>query len=240
VDGERPEEQHEMPSEQKVQKVKELAERFKASQGAMFADYRGLTVKDATELRRALKQAETAFAVAKNTLTKLAVKEAGLEDAVDLLEGPTAIAFIKGDALTGAKAILDAAKRFPALVVKGAVVEGRVLREDDAKALATLEAKDVSVAKVAGMLQAPIARIIYLLQAPLQRMAYALAERGRQGVEAEPAATAEPAAAEGSTESEAAAEPAAAEEAAEPSEAAEATEPEAEPEDPEPAEPAGE
>jgi large subunit ribosomal protein L10 len=172
-----------MPNAEKVQKVKELAERFKASEGAMFADYRGLTVKDATELRRTLKEADTAFAVAKNTLTKRAVKEAGLEDAVDLLEGPTAIAFIKGDALAGAKAILDAAKRFPALFVKGAVVEGRVLRENDARALATLEARDVSVAKVAGMLQAPIARIVYLLQAPLQRIAYALAERGRQGAE---------------------------------------------------------
>jgi large subunit ribosomal protein L10 len=169
-----------MPNAQKVQKVKELAERFKAAQGAMFADYRGLTVKDATELRRVLNQAETAFAVAKNTLTKLAVEEAGLAEAAGLLEGPTAIAFIKGDALAGAKAILDAAKRFPALVVKGAVVEGRVLREEDARALASLEAKDVSVGKVAGMLQAPVARMIYLLQAPLQRMAYALAERGRQ------------------------------------------------------------
>jgi large subunit ribosomal protein L10 len=213
---------HQMPSAQKVQKVKELAERFKASQGAMFADYRGLTVKDATELRRALKQAETAFAVAKNTLTMLAVKEAGLEDAVDLLEGPTAIAFIKGDALVGAKAILDAAKRFPALVVKGAVVEGQVLRGDEARSLATLETKDVSVAKVAGMLQAPVARIIYLLQAPLQRMAYALAERGRQGNEEPPAAAAPTAGAEKPAEPEPA-------------------EPEpAEPEPAEPAEPAGE
>lgn len=169
-----------MPSAEKVQKVKELSERFKASQGAMFADYRGLTVKDATELRRTLKQAETIFAVSKNTLTKLAVQEAGLEEAVSLLDGPTAIAFIKGDAVAGAKAVLDATKRFPALVVKGAVVEGRVLRDEAARALASLETKDVSVGKVAGMLQAPIARMIYLLQAPLQRIAFALAERGRQ------------------------------------------------------------
>jgi large subunit ribosomal protein L10 len=176
-----------MPKAEKVQKVKELTERFKASQGAMFAEYRGLTVKDATELRRALKQADTAFAVAKNTLTKLAVREAGLEDAVALLEGPTAIAFIKGDAISGAKAILDAGRKFPALVVKGAVIDGRVLGEADARALATLETKETSVAKVAGMLQAPLARMIYLLQAPLQRIAFVLAERGRQGGE-EPAA----------------------------------------------------
>jgi large subunit ribosomal protein L10 len=169
-----------MPKPEKVQKVKELTERFKVSDGAMFAEYRGLTVKDATELRRSLSQTGTSFAVAKNTLTKLAVREAGLDEAADLLEGPTAIAFITGDALAGAKAVLDATKRFPALVVKGAVVEGRVLRDEDARALATLETKEVSVGKVAGMLQAPVARMIYLLQAPLQRIAYALAERGRQ------------------------------------------------------------
>jgi large subunit ribosomal protein L10 len=180
-----------MPSTEKIQKVKELSERFKASDGAMFAEYRGLTVKDATELRRTLKQTDTTFAVAKNTLTKLAVRDAGLEDAVELLEGPTAIAFIKGDALAGAKALLEATRRFPALVVKGAVVEGRVLREADARALATLETMGGSVAKVAGMLQAPIARIIFLLQAPVQRIAYALAERGRQGAIEEPEAAPE-------------------------------------------------
>jgi large subunit ribosomal protein L10 len=169
-----------MPKAEKVEKVKELTQRFKASDGAMFAEYRGLTVKDVTELRRSLVQAGTSFAVAKNTLTKLAVREAGLEDAVDLLEGPTAIAFITGDALAGAKALLDATKRYPALVVKGAVVEGRVLRDEDARALATLDTKEVSVGKMAGMLQSPVSRMIYLLQAPLQRLAYALAERGRQ------------------------------------------------------------
>jgi large subunit ribosomal protein L10 len=169
-----------MPKAEKVQKVKELTERLKASQGAMFADYRGLTVKEATELRRVLDQADTAFAVTKNTLTKLAVREAGLDDAVAVLEGPTAIAFITGDAITGAKAVLDAGRRFPALVVKGAVIEGRVLGEADARALATIEAKEVSFARVAGMLQAPLARMVYLLQAPLQRIAFVLAERGRQ------------------------------------------------------------
>ncbi|TMK83270.1 MAG: 50S ribosomal protein L10 [Actinobacteria bacterium] len=169
-----------MPKARKQEKVKELTRRFKDASGAMFAEYRGLTVKDATELRRSLLEAETSFAVVKNTLTKLAAKEAGLEGAVELLVGPTAIAFITGDTVRGAKAVLEATRRFPALVVKGALIDGRVLREDQARALATIEPKDVSVAKVAGLLQAPLARIAYLLQAPLQRMAFALAERGRQ------------------------------------------------------------
>jgi large subunit ribosomal protein L10 len=169
-----------MPKAEKEAKVKELAERFKVSEGAMFADFRGLSVKDATELRRSLRENGTTFAVVKNTLTKIAAKDAGLEDVLPLLEGPTAIAFIGGDAVAGAKAVLDAAKRFPTLEVKGAIIEQRVLGADDARALATIDSREVSVAKIAGMLQAPLARTAYLLQAPLQRLAYALAERGRQ------------------------------------------------------------
>jgi large subunit ribosomal protein L10 len=169
-----------MPRAEKEAKVKELTERFRNSKGAMFADFRGLTVKDATELRRTLREHETTFAVVKNTLTKLAAKDAGLEEVLELLEGPTAIAFIVGDAVAGAKAVLEAAKRFPTLEVKGAIIDHRVLGAEDAKALATIDTREVSLGKIAGMLQAPIARMAYLLQAPLQRLAFALAERGRQ------------------------------------------------------------
>jgi large subunit ribosomal protein L10 len=173
-----------MPKTEKIERVKELTQRFKGADGAMFADFRGLTVKDATELRKALRDADTTLVVVKNTLTKLAAKEAGLDDVVGLLDGPTAVAFIGGDAVAGAKAVLEMSKRFPTLVVKGALIEGRLLHEEDARALATLDSREVSVGKVAGMLQAPVSQMIYLLRAPLQRLAYALAERGRQ---AEPA-----------------------------------------------------
>ena len=173
-----------MPKPEKVRQVKELTERFKVSGGAMFTEYRGLTVKDITELRRALRDADATLAVTKNTLTRIAARDAGLEDALPLLEGPTAVAFMKGDAVQGAKALLELARRYPALVLKGALIEGRVLGEDDARSLATIDTKEVSAAKVAGILQAPVARIAYLLQAPLQRIAYALAERGRQTAQA--------------------------------------------------------
>ena len=169
-----------MPKPQKQAKVKELTERFRASSGAMFAEYRGLTVKDATEVRSSLREADTTFSVVKNTLTRLAAREAGLEDVLVLLVGPTAVAFIGGDAVRGAKAVLEATRRFPSLTVKGAVIEGRFLAEEQARGLATLETKEVSVGKVAGMLQAPLAKTIYLLRAPLQRIAFALAQRGRQ------------------------------------------------------------
>jgi large subunit ribosomal protein L10 len=196
-----------MPKPEKAGKVKELTERFRSSSGAMFADFRGLTVHDSTELRRSLRGADASLAVTKNTLTRLAVREAGMQDAESLLEGPTAIAFLSGDAVAGAKAVLDLTKRFPALVVKGALIEGRVLGAEDARSLATLETREVSLAKVAGILQAPLARIAYLLQAPLQRIAFALAERARQGGLTEATAEAAP---EAAPEAAAAAEPEAA------------------------------
>jgi large subunit ribosomal protein L10 len=169
-----------VPKTEKVEKVEELTKRFRAANGAMFADFRGLTVKDAMEVRRSLRQAGATFTVAKNTLTRRAAQAAGVEGAEGLLEGPTAIAFMDEDAVRGAKALAELSRRFPTLVVKGALVDGRIFGADDARALATLDSKEVSVGKVAGMLQAPVSRMIYLLQAPLQRIAYALAERGRQ------------------------------------------------------------
>jgi large subunit ribosomal protein L10 len=164
----------------KVEKVKELTERFRTASGAIFTDFRGLSVKDTIELRRALRQADTRLTVSKNTLTRIAAREAGMESVVELLEGPTAIAFIQGDPVAGAKALMDTAKRFPAVVVKGALVEGRTLGPEEARGLAALDTKDVSLGKVAGLLQAPLGRIAFLLRAPLSRIAFAMAERGRQ------------------------------------------------------------
>ena len=169
-----------MAKADKVEKVEDLTRRFTSASGAMFADFRGLTVKDATEVRRSLRGADATFTVSKNTLTLRAAQAAGIEGAEGLLEGPTAISFLTGDAVKGAKALADLSRRFPTLVVKGALVDGRIFGADDARALATLDSKEVSAAKVAGMLQAPVARMSYLLRAPVQRIAYALAERGRQ------------------------------------------------------------
>jgi large subunit ribosomal protein L10 len=170
-----------MPKTEKVEKVKKLTAEFTSATGAVLTDYRGLTVTDATQVRRSLREADARFVVAKNTLARLAAKGAGLDELLPMLEGPTAITFLRGDAVAGAKVLLDMSKKFPALQVKGALVDGTVMGEEQAKSLATLESKEVSLGKLAGMLQAPLARMVFLLQAPLQRMAYALAERARQG-----------------------------------------------------------
>jgi large subunit ribosomal protein L10 len=210
-----------MPRTEKVEKVEKLTAEFTSATGAVLADYRGLTVTDATQLRRSLREADARFVVAKNTLARLAAKGAGLDELLPMMEGPTAITFLKGDAVAGAKVLLDMSKRFPALQIKGALVEGTVMGEEQAKSLATLESKEVSFGRLAGMLQAPLARMIFLLQAPLQRMAYALAEHARQGgvdtsapdVEDAPAAEAEAAPAADAAESDSPAEEAPAEEA---------------------------
>ena len=170
-----------MPRPDKVEKVDELAKEFTSSSGAVLTDYRGLTVTDATELRRVLREHDTRFVVAKNTLTRLAAKKAGLDDLLPMLEGPTAVAFLRGDAVAGAKALLDLTKRYPAVEVKGALVDGMVMDGEQARGLASLDAKDVSFGKIAGMLQAPLARMVYLLQAPISRIAFAVGEHARQG-----------------------------------------------------------
>jgi large subunit ribosomal protein L10 len=169
-----------MPNTEKAEKVRALAARFRSAQGTLFSDYRGLTVKDAMELRTQLRQHDASFVVAKNTLTKLAAKEAGLDGVDELLRGPTGIVFADGDPIDGAKAFMEVARRFPALQIKGAFMEGHFYDEEGAKGLATVEPREVSLAKIAGLLVSPLSRVAYLLQAPVQRIAYALAERGKQ------------------------------------------------------------
>ncbi|MCA1727771.1 MAG: 50S ribosomal protein L10 [Actinobacteria bacterium] len=102
-----------MPTAQKIERVRELKEQLTESSAALLSDYRGVTVKDVTELRQALLEAEATFTVVKNTLTKLAAVEAGLAGLESLLEGPTAITFVKGDVVLAAKRLADAAKRVP-------------------------------------------------------------------------------------------------------------------------------
>lgn len=146
-----------MPNVEKLEKVQALRERISDSDALLLTAYRGLNVHDTKELRRAL--ADTArFAVVKNTLMQRASVEAGIEELERLLEGPTAVAFVEGDVVGAAKKIVDAAKKYPALILKGAYMEGRVLDAAEAQALATLESRDVMLSKIAGMIKADMAR----------------------------------------------------------------------------------
>ena len=157
----------------KAATVADLKDQFAGSAAVVLTEYRGLKVKDLKELRRSL-GADATYAVAKNTLTTIAAREAGIEGLDSTLAGPTAIAFINGDVANVAKSLRDFAKAHPALVIKGGVMDGLVLDADAVKKLADLESREVLLAKLAGALQANLSRAVYLIAAPLNQAARAL------------------------------------------------------------------
>jgi large subunit ribosomal protein L10 len=146
-----------MANAEKVAVVAELTERFKDSNGAVLTEYRGLTVAQLAELRGALGSHAT-FNVVKNTLTKIAVTEAGYEEQLaSLLSGPSAVAFISGDVVEAAKGLRDFAKANPLLVIKGGVVDGKAIKANEIIKLADLEPREVLLAKLAGAMKASLA-----------------------------------------------------------------------------------
>jgi large subunit ribosomal protein L10 len=158
----------------KAAAVAEITEEFRASNATVLTEYRGLTVGQLKQLRRSLGQ-DTTYAVVKNTLTKIAAKDAGVVGFDDLLVGPTAIAFIKGDAVAAAKGIDTFAKENPMLVIKGGMMDGKILTADDIKKLAKLESREVLLSKIAGAANATLAKAAALFQAPLSQAARTIA-----------------------------------------------------------------
>jgi large subunit ribosomal protein L10 len=150
--------------------VAEIAESFSDAAGAVLTEYRGLTVKQLQDLRRSLGE-NANYAVVKNTLAKIAAKEAGIESFDELLNGPTAIAFIKGDVVEAAKGLRDFAKANPALVIKGGVLDGKALEPAEIAKLADLESREVLLGKLAGAMLASLSQAVYLLNAPLAQVA---------------------------------------------------------------------
>jgi large subunit ribosomal protein L10 len=210
----------------KAAAVAELVENFQESTGAVLTEYRGLTVKQLQDLRRALGE-NADYAVVKNTLTQIAAKEAGVDGFDDLLTGPTAIAFINGDVVEAAKGLRDFAKANPALVIKGGFLDGRTMDASEIAKMADLESREVLLARIAGGMLASLSQAVYLLNAPLAqtaRLAAALQEKAQQDPTILAGGAGAPAAQPTGTAEETAPEEPAAEEAA-----PEATEPEAEP-----------
>jgi large subunit ribosomal protein L10 len=150
--------------------VAEIVESFNDSAGAVLTEYRGLTVKQLQELRRVLGE-NANYAVVKNTLTKIAAKEAGVAGFDDLLVGPTAIAFINGDVVEAAKGLRDFAKANPALVIKGGYLDGASVDAAQIAKMADLESREVLLGKLAGAMLASLSQAVYLLNAPLAQAA---------------------------------------------------------------------
>ncbi|MGA4508854.1 50S ribosomal protein L10 [Propionibacteriaceae bacterium G1746] len=157
----------------KVAAVEELQEKFSSSQAVVLTEYRGLTVAALKDLRRSLGEDAT-YAVAKNTLTRIAARNAEIEGLDEHLTGPTALTFISGDVATVAKGLSNFAKANPLLVIKGGVMDGRVLNADEVKKLANLESRETLLAKLAGGMQANLQRAVFMLAAPLSQAARAL------------------------------------------------------------------
>lgn len=207
----------------KAAAVAELVEKFNTANGAVLTEYRGLSVQQLQELRRSLGENAT-YAVVKNTLTKIAANQAGIEGFDDLLTGPTAIAFITGDLVEAAKGLRDFAKANPALVVKGGTIDGDLVDVAHISKLADLESREVLLGKLAGAMMASLSNAVHMLNAPLSqaaRLAGALQAKAEADPSvlggAAPAAEAEP---EADTPSEEPAAASAAEEADEAPEAA--------------------
>jgi large subunit ribosomal protein L10 len=189
-----------MPNAEKIEKVAALKERIQDAEALLLTEYRGLSVHDATELRRALSE-QARFAIVKNTLMVRAAADAGVAELEALLDGPTAVAFVQGDVVATAKKVVDAAKKFPALVIKGGYLDGKVLSAAEAQSLATLESREAMLSKVAGMLKAELTRAASMFEAIQGRFLGVLeaykeklpGEVTDETAEAEPAAETEPA-----------------------------------------------
>ena len=159
-----------MPNTEKVAAVDEIAEKFSQASAALITEYRGLTVKQVTDLRRTLGE-EATYAIVKNTLTKRAAENAGVGLDESLLVGPTAIAFVTGDPVVAAKGLRDFARANPLLVIKGGVLEGKALSAAEVARIADLESREVLLARLAGAMKALPSRAAGLFQAPLSQMA---------------------------------------------------------------------
>src|SRR4051794_9833379 len=164
----------ENPRPAKVAVVNEVRDRLSSSGGAILTEYRGLNVSELATLRRSLREAGGNYKIYKNTLVRFAVRELGLEDLEEMLLGPTAIAFVDGDAAAVAKSLRDFARGNPNLVIKGGVLGETILSAKDASALAELPSKEQLLAQLAGAMAAPLQNMAGLLKALPQNFAYAL------------------------------------------------------------------
>ena len=148
--------------------VAELTGLFQSSTAVLLTEYRGLTVAQLKELRKGIR-ADATYAVVKNTLTKIAANKAGIQGLDDQLAGPSAIAFVHGDAINVAKSLRAFAKANPLLVLKGGYFDGRVIDAAEVNKLADLESREVLLAKFAGAAKASLFGAAYLFNAPLSK-----------------------------------------------------------------------
>ena len=183
------------PRPEKVAVVDEVRDRLSSSNGALLTEYRGLKVSDLAALRRSVGEAGGDYKIYKNTLVRRAAADLQLTELDPLLVGPTAIAFVDGDAVAVAKSLRDFARANPNLMIKGGLLGTKVLSAADAGALADVAPREVVLAQLAGALAAPLQKMAGLLQALPRNFAYGLSalveKRGSEAPAADAAAPAE-------------------------------------------------
>lgn len=181
-----------MARPEKIATVEEVREKLESCNAAVLTEYRGLKVAELAELRASLRAADAEYKIFKNTLARRAAEEAGMTELAALLEGPTAITFVRGDAVLVAKALRDYARGNPALVVKGGILGSRVIGSADINDLADVQPRDVLLGRIAGGLQAPLTKAAGLFRAFTRNLAYGVKalidQRVAAGEETAPAA----------------------------------------------------
>jgi large subunit ribosomal protein L10 len=172
--------------EQKERVVERLTEQMRDAPAMIVADYRGLTVTQVADVRRSLRESRATFHVAKNTLAKLAAKQAERPDLIEFLEGPTAIAFVSDDPAAAAKKLSELARQTRVLEVRGAIMEGQTLSAEQVRQLGDLPPKDVLRAQVVGAVAGPLQGAYGVLSAPLREFLIVLDQyiEKRQAAEA--------------------------------------------------------
>jgi large subunit ribosomal protein L10 len=181
-----------MDRDQKRAAVAEIAEQIRGSEAIFAVDYRGISVPQAAELRTRLRDADATFRIVKNTLTERAADEADAGTLKALLEGPTALTFVHGDAALAAKAISGFARETDALAFKGGLLDGEPLDADQILAISRLPARDVLFGQLVGVVASPITGVVRTLNALISGLASQLGQIAEQRGSEEPPATETP------------------------------------------------
>ncbi len=171
-----------MNREEKSATIQEIAAQIEASEAIFAVDYRGISVPQAAELRSKLREADASFRIVKNRLTKLAADQAGEERLAELLEGPTALTFVRGDTAQAAKAISTFGKEHEILAFKGGFMESLTLDEDKFKSIARLPARDVLNGQFAGVVASPLTGLVRGLGSMIQGLALQLGQMAEKGL----------------------------------------------------------
>ena len=170
-----------MPNAENTESVAELKERFAGVQTAVLTEYRGLTVRQLSDLRKQLKGASAEYKVVKNRLARIAIKDSALDGLGKHLTGPTGVAYTRHDPVSVAKALQAFVKNNPALTIKVGVVEGKVLEPSALKSLADLPSKEALRAQLVGALQGPMSKLVTLLTAVQGELVRVIEARSKQG-----------------------------------------------------------